>query len=128
MRTLVAGILCGTIMLGSVNPARANDGGAGAGWAMVAAACNVFYTPAKTMLALFGLVGGGITGALTGGNEGAAYAVWVPTAGGTFFLSPEQMAGTRPIEFFGSDYADRPSTADRQNNSSKLYDALYESK
>src|SRR5438876_296179 len=91
--------------------------------AAVAAAANLLYLPAKTLVAIGGLGVGALTGLLTGGDIRAAYAVWVPAAGGTFLLTPAHFEGTRPIEFFGSDYADRPSTNAR--DTSIVYRSLY---
>src|SRR5205823_14429438 len=88
-------------------PALATHSQAGeAGLAVGAAAANLLYLPAKTLVAIGGLGVGALTGLLTGGDIRAAYAVWVPAAGGTFMLTPAHFEGTRPIEFFGSDYAD----------------------
>ena len=35
-------------------------------------------------------------------------AIWVPALGGTFFLTNAHMDGSKPIEFFGSNYPDEP--------------------
>jgi len=94
-----------------------------AGLALGAAAANLVYLPAKTLVAMGGLGLGAFTGLFTGGDMRAAYAIWVPSTGGTFLLTPGHFDGTRPIEFFGSDYADRPSTNTR--DSSIAYRALY---
>ena len=105
-------------------PALATHSQAGeAGLAVGAAAANLLYLPAKTLVAIGGLGVGALTGLLTGGDIRAAYAVWVPAAGGTFMLTPAHFEGTRPIEFFGSDYADRPSTNAR--DTSIVYRSLY---
>ena len=105
-------------------PAGATHSQAGeAGLALGAAAANLIYLPAKTFVALGGLGLGAFTGLLTGGNVRAAYALWVPTTGGTFLLTPAHFDGTRSIEFFGSDYADQPSTNVR--DTSIAYRARY---
>jgi hypothetical protein len=76
------------------------------GLAVGAAAANLLYTPAKVVVAFGGLVVGSLTGLLTGGDVRAAY------------------DGTEPVEFFGSDYADTPSTA-LEAESGGIYDAQY---
>jgi hypothetical protein len=94
------------------------------GLAVGAAAANLLYTPAKVVVALGGLVVGSLTGLLTGGDVRAAYGVWVPAASGTYVLRPSNLDGTEPVEFFGSDYADTPSTA-LEAESGGIYDAQY---
>ena len=125
MRRLTTATLA--LVLASVlhsRPAGAVHSQAGeAGLALGAAAANLVYLPVKTLVAVGGLGVGALTGLLTGGDTRAAYALWVPTTGGTFLLTPGNFDGTRPIEFFGSDYADRPSTNAR--DSSIAYRALY---
>jgi hypothetical protein len=132
MRNVVAGLLFGALILGAGAPARAQCVGqceaSEVGLSFAAAASNLVYFPAKLTVAAFGLVAGGINGFLTGGDTRAAYAVWVPTATGTFLLTPRNFDGTEPIQFFGTDWADRPSTASRENDGSRIYDAGYMSR
>jgi hypothetical protein len=49
----------------------------------------------------------------------------VPTAGGTYFLTADMMDGREPIEFFGSDYADRPGRFGQTHHGSGATDAKY---
>ena len=51
-------------------------------FSLVSALCNIFYTPAKALVAAVGLPVGAIAGFLNGGDTRAAYAIWVPAAGG----------------------------------------------
>jgi hypothetical protein len=87
----------------------------------------LLYTPAKVIVAVGGLTLGGLTGLLTGGDTRSAYAVWVPVATGTYFLTPSHLDGSEPIEFFGtSDYADTPSTsAAAAMEAGAIYEAEY---
>src|SRR5262249_28172117 len=79
-----------------------------AGFALLATAANVFYVPAKMVVAAVAMPVGGIAGALSGGDVRTAYAIWVPAMGGTFFLTNAHLEGKRPVDFWGYDYADRP--------------------
>ena len=64
---------------------------------------------------------------LTGGDTRAAYALWVPTAGGDFMVRPSHLDGSERLQFFGSDYTDHASTISRQSDGSTIYDATYNS-
>ena len=123
MRTLLIAVVLGTLVLGRPVPGRAQPGRE-FGLGVLSAGANLFYVPAKLITAVGGLALGGLTGFLTGGDTRAAYAVWVPAASGTFILRPSNLEGTEPIEFFGSDYADRPSTAQGMTGRS-VYEAQY---
>ena len=122
LTTVTLGLVLATTL--QARPAGAVHTQAGeAGLALGAAAANLIYLPAKTVVAVGGLGLGALTGLFTGGDVRAAYALWVPATGGTFLLTPAHFDGTRSIEFFGSDYPDRPSTNVR--DSSIAYRALY---
>jgi len=122
LTTVTLGLVLATIL--QARPAGATHSQVGeAGLALGAAAANLIYLPVKTVVAVGGLGLGALTGLLTGGDVRAAYALWVPTTGGTFLLTPAHFDGTRSIEFFGSDYADQPSTNVR--DTSIAYRALY---
>ena len=122
LTTVTLGLVLAAIL--QPQPARAAHTQAGeAGLALSAAAANLVYVPVKTLVAVGGLGLGAFTGVLTGGDVRAAYALWVPAVGGTFLLTPAHLDGTRPIEFFGSDYTDRPST--NMRDTSIAYRALY---
>jgi hypothetical protein len=123
-RVLVALVLLGGV-LGRPAPLRAQSPVVEFGLAVGAAGANLVYLPVKGVVALGGLVLGALTGALTGGDVRAAYAVWVPAASGTYLLTPAHLEGTVPIEFFGSDYADRPSTAVMAEGAG-IYDIQYQ--
>ena len=123
-RVLVALVLLG-LVLGRPAVLRAESAAAEFGLAVGAAAGNLVYLPVKVIVAFGGLVLGGLTGALTGGDERAAYAVWVPAASGTYLLTPAHLEGTVPIEFFGSDYVDRPSTTTAAVEAADIYEMQY---
>jgi hypothetical protein len=125
MRTLVAVVL--TIALAA--PALATtpqvNQGLEAGSAISATYLNLVYLPVKLVVAGVGAVTGGVVAVLTGGDQRAAYAIWVPTMGGDYFVRPENMNGGRPLAFWGSDYVDRPSRAGSATDQTYSYDALY---
>jgi hypothetical protein len=125
VRTLVMGALLTALLTAQPNVARAQNGAAEAGMALGAAALNVVYTPCKAIVALGGLFAGGVVGFLTGGDTRAAYALWVPAASGTYLVRPANLDGSEPLEFFGTDYADRASPMARSLQNSSIYEALY---
>jgi len=126
MRIVVSALLLAGLAFGRPAFADMRSPACEAGLALGAAVSNVVYMPAKAAVAAVGLAAGTFAGLLTGGDTRAAYALWVPTAGGTWGLTPDHLDGTRPIEFFGSDYADRPSR--RMNTVGTPYDAVYRSR
>ena len=95
-----------------------------AGTSVAASYINIVYLPAKLVVAFVGGIAGGVAGFLSGGDQRAAYALWVPLMGGDYFVRPENLSGERPLAFFGSDYADQPSTWN-SGGSTYAYDALY---
>jgi hypothetical protein len=124
MRKLILAVLLGVLVGGRPAAAAVHTQGEEAGYAIAAATLTLVYLPVKTLVAIGGLAVGAATGFLTGGNTRAAYAIWVPAAGGTYFLTPSQIAGTRPIEFFGADYIDRPSR-NVPDDRTTAYEAVY---
>jgi hypothetical protein len=126
---MLAGLAVVVAVMGGPAPSWAErepiDGGKEASLAFLAAGANLFYVPAKLVVAGLGLAAGGVAGVLTGGSERAAYAFWVPTATGTFMLGPAEIWGDKPVEFFGHDYADRPSTAPAAAEAGSIYEAAY---
>lgn len=127
MPRLLVAILVLALVVGHPRPGRAGDALEEAGYSIGAATLTLAYLPAKVVMATLGCVTGGIIGFLTGGNTRAAYGIWVPTASGTYVIQPAHLEGSAPIEFFGSDYADRPSSV-RSTEEFVFYEAMYESK
>jgi hypothetical protein len=125
MRKTIASLVVAAGLVAVPMAARADSPGNEMAFSAVAAFSNIFYTPAKAVVAVVGFVAGGLAGTLNGGDTRAAYAFWVPMIGGTWALTADEMNGRQPIEFFGSDYADRPSTYERTHDASAAYDATY---
>ena len=91
-------------------------------FSFLATATNIFYTPLKLAIALIAMPAGGIAGAASGGDARTAYSIWVPALGGTFFLTNAHMDGSKPIEFFGSDYADQPLPTKKGQEETLIFD------
>ncbi len=125
MRKTIASLVVAAGLVATPLTARATSPGAELGFATLAAVSNVFYAPAKLTVALVGFVAGGVAGAFDGGDTRAAYAFWVPMMGGSYFLTADMMDGRKPLEFFGSDYADKPSAYDNTHYGCAAYDAEY---
>jgi hypothetical protein len=102
-RALVVAAVVATSLSGTVRTARAEESfgrtvGLGAG----AAFTNLLYMPAKLVYATLGGVTGGLAYLLTIGNLEVANAVWRPSLGGTYVVTPKMLAGEDQIHFSGS--------------------------
>ena len=122
-KTIVSFMLAASLAAPSV--VRAESQGNEVAFGLTAALCNIFYTPGKALVAAVGLPVGALAAFATGGDTRTAYSIWVPTAGGTYFLTADMMDGREPIEFFGSDYADRPARFGQTHHGSGATDAKY---
>jgi hypothetical protein len=103
-------------------PTRAPTQAEEAWFSVLATGANLFYTPLKFVIALLAMPVGGFAGAASGGDARTAYAIWVPALGGTFFLTAANMEGTKPIEFWGSDYADQPLPQKKGQEETLIFD------
>ena len=114
-RVLAAGWVAGVL----VAPASAREvtQAEEAGLTLVATWANIFYLPAKAAVALGSIPVGGVAGVLSGGDMRTAYGIWVPAMGGTWFLTNGHLDGSKQLEFFGTDYEDRPTPALRGDDS-----------
>ena len=121
-RLIVTAVLFGVLATG--RPAVATQGEE-AGRAIASAGLNLFYIPVKAVMAVVGLAAGGLVGMVTGGDVRSAYAIWVPTASGTWFFTPAQVEGSEEVKFFGSDYADTPSGLGLGEPGRASYDSMY---
>jgi hypothetical protein len=122
-RLIAAAVLLGLVV--TTRPAAAITQLEEAGRAAASIGVNIFYVPAKALTALVGFVIGGFVGVATGGDERASYAILVPTMSGTWFVTPDQVDGSKPIEFFGSDYSDKPSDLGLSEPGRSSYEAMY---
>jgi len=106
MRSAIAGLVLVATVFMQTPAAEARTAGSEAGLAVSAAFLNLIYVPTKMVVAIGGALLGGFVGWATGGDTRAAYGVWVPAASGTYVLTPDTLDGTKPLQFFGTDYAD----------------------
>lgn len=96
---------------------QSTEGGSASGAGMQAAAgfSTLLYLPLKLAFAITGGIVGGLTYALSGGNEQAAKSVWTTTLYGTYIITPDHLEGNRPIRFLGvADSNDTPAPAPAQ--------------
>jgi hypothetical protein len=125
MRQTIVSLVLAASLAAVPSVARATNPGEEIAFSALAALSNILYTPAKVVVAASGLTAGALAGFATGGDTRSAYAFWVPSAGGDFFLTPSMMEGRRPVQFFGDDYADRPSAYERTHWGDPPSDAMY---
>ena len=102
-RGMVAAGALAAMLGGVVRPASAaeqyvNDFGIGVGTVLT----NVLYMPVKVVYATLGAITGGFAFVLTGGRMETASAIWVPSMGGTYVISPNMLRGEDPIYFSGT--------------------------
>jgi hypothetical protein len=62
---------------------------------------NVLYVPAKVVYGILGGITGGASYLLTGGNTQTANTIWRSSLGGDYVLTPDMVAGQKPIHFSG---------------------------
>jgi hypothetical protein len=62
---------------------------------------NVLYVPAKLAYGILGGITGGASYLLTGGNTQTANTIWRSSLGGDYVLTPDMVAGQKPIHFSG---------------------------
>jgi hypothetical protein len=125
MRNTILSVALAAGLAATPTVARADSPGGELAFSALSAVSNLFYTPAKVVVAAVGLPIGAVAGFLNGGDTRAAYAFWVPMVGGRYFLTADAMDGREPVEFFGSDYADRPGVYGRAHFAGSGYEAGY---
>jgi hypothetical protein len=84
----------------------ADDTGSGDGHPAIVwvgtVATDLLYVPAKLVYAGVGAVTGAFGWVLTGGDTGAAKAIWKPSMGGTYVVTPSMLEGKEKVRFSGS--------------------------
>jgi len=74
----------------------------GIGMQAGSALATIAYFPFKAVTAIGGSIVGGLGYLFSGGSKAAANAVWVPSVYGTYIITPDHLAGRRPVQFFGT--------------------------
>jgi hypothetical protein len=87
-----------------------------AGYGTLAVVGNIGYVPAKAGYAMLGGLIGGLTWAMTGGeNKRHARYIWQESMGGDYLLTPGMLEGKQPIKFNGlSDTTVDPGLAPKE--------------
>ena len=98
MRTQRAALLAAVLLVFGSAAARAQSE---AGWKVGSAMSTLIYTPVKAAYAASGLVFGGVSWALSGGNEEVARAVIGPAVQGDYLVTPEHLRRERSLIFIG---------------------------
>jgi hypothetical protein len=97
---MIAAVLA--LVVASARPAHAetfaSDFGVGVGAVFV----DLVYMPVKVVYATLGGLTGGFAFVLTGGRMDTATAIWRPSLGGTYVITPSMLRGEEPIYFSGS--------------------------
>jgi|SRR5215468_576290 len=81
------------------------DIGSDAGYGVLAVLTNILYMPVKVVYAGLGGLTGSLAYLLTVGNLDAAQAVWNPSLGGDYIVTPSMLRGEEPILFNGPSYS-----------------------
>ena len=84
----------------------------GVGMQVTSFFASLCYAPLKIAFALGGGIVGGLTYVFSGGNEKAAKNVWIPSMYGTYLITPEHLAGDKPVRFLGVAAEDDSAHAD----------------
>jgi hypothetical protein len=82
-------------------PSDGNVNWTGVGIGAGTVAGNVLYVPAKVVYGILGGITGGASYLLTGGNTQTANTIWRSSLGGDYVLTPDMVAGQKPIHFSG---------------------------
>jgi hypothetical protein len=111
-RVALLALLCGlAIALAPASAMATSAGkfGKGAGLGVGSALVSLLYAPCKLVYAGGGLVVGGLAYLFSGGDREVAKVVLTPSVLGDYVVTPEQLTGERPLEFFGRDPSYTPS-------------------
>ena len=75
--------------------------GSQAGYGTLAVVCNLVYMPLKIAYATLGGITGSLAWLVTVGNTDVAEAVWAPSLGGTYVVTPAMFRGEEEFLFSG---------------------------
>jgi hypothetical protein len=74
-----------------------------AGLGFASAITSLVYAPLKIVYAAGGLIVGGLAWTFSGGDNEVAKVVLTPSILGDYVVTPKQLVGDEPVEFFGRD-------------------------
>lgn len=102
-KVVAAALVAAVMVLGSGRPAAAeeNQFAKDLGFGVGAIFTNAVYMPTKFVYATLGGITGGFAYVLTGLRLDLAKAIWVPSMGGTYVVTPAMLRGEEPIYFSG---------------------------
>ena len=102
-RRLAVALVCAGALVGPPTAAWADDVemAKSAGVGLGSAVATLVYAPVKTFYALGGVMVGGLAYAFSGGDADVARVVLEPSVLGDYVITPQQLSGERPVEFFG---------------------------
>lgn len=90
---VVAGLLSPSLGIAHPPPGRTAGGEFARG--IAAPVLSAVYFPVKFGVGVAGAFLGGVSGFLTGGDDRAAEGIWHLTVGGSYFITPDTLAGDR---------------------------------
>jgi hypothetical protein len=73
----------------------------GVGMQVTSAVATILYVPLKIAFAIGGGIVGGLAYVFSGGSESTAKSIWIPSMYGTYLITPEHLAGDKPVRFLG---------------------------
>ena len=126
MRTLVlSAIACGAIALSPAGALAEEEDGMGTSAAVGVASglATLIYAPLKLTYAAGGLLVGGLAWAFSGGDNSVVRVVLAPSVLGDYVVTPSQIRGEEPLEFFGRDprYAGGSDVAASPSDSGEIW-------
>ena len=104
---VIAAVLLATVGVGTVGSAFAAESegeheyAADFGMGVGAVFVDLLYMPMKFVYATLGGVTGSLAYCLTAGRTDTAQAIWRPSLGGTYVITPAMLRGDEPIHFSG---------------------------
>jgi hypothetical protein len=105
-RVAMLALVCVGVVALAPSAALANSAqniSTGAGLGVGSALATLVYAPCKLIYAGGGLVVGGLAWVFSGGDRDVAKIVLTPSVLGDYVVTPAQLRGEQPLEFFGRD-------------------------
>lgn len=120
-RTMVAALMA--VLVLSAAPAWAEEEDHGfardLGYGVGSIFTNLLYMPTKFVYATLGGITGGFAYVLTGLRMDTAKAIWVPSLGGTYVVTPSMLRGEDKIYFSGVTQPRRATSSEEDLPSGK---------